>query len=150
MVIILELEVSFLKMMQSYIVETNKPGGTRNNPSFALAAKYFIDEILANNKLMETGGKPTYNFNMVFDALVVSEINGTTQQDKYNKFLEYLKEYQNKFPNIQNNNVYDTITSIINNGYDQDKNCINGMKNGIAKLNTNNLNKFNHYYQNKT
>lgn len=146
----IDKQEDFLKTMQSYIVETNKPGWTKNNPSFALAAKYFIDELLANNELRGTGGTPTYNFNMVFDALVVSEINGKTKKEKYDKFLKYLQEYQNKFPDIKNNNVYNEINNIILNGYDPDTNCINGTKNGIAKYNTNHLNIYNYNYQNKS
>ena len=89
----------FLKKIQSYIVGTNKPFGSNENANFAIAAKYFIDELLANNELRKNNGTPTYNFNMVFDALVCAEINGKIipGKKKEDLFLEYLKYYQENY-----------------------------------------------------
>ena len=125
-----------LKVMQKYLVKTNGPRGVYENHSFALAAKYFIDELLVNNKLRGTSGKPTYNFNMVFDALVCAEINGKITGDSREKlFMEYLKHYQDNYPNIPNNNIYDAANAIINNGYNSEINCIDGKNNNIPQLN---------------
>ena len=130
-----------LKTIQSYIVATNGPGGQYKNESFALAAKYFIDELLANNSLRESHGKPTYNFNMVFDALVCAEINGKMTDDSREKlFMEYLKYYQDNYTDIQNNKVHAAATRIMNNKWDPSINCVNGTINNIAKYDTKNLN----------
>ena len=129
-----------LKTIQSYLVATNGPGGQYKNENFALAAKYFIDELLANNKLRNEGGMPTYNFNMVFDALVCAEINGKiTFDDRENLFMEYLKHYQDNYTDIPNNNVYTAVMKIKNNKWDPNKNCINDVDNDISQFSTDNL-----------
>ena len=131
---------NMLKTIQSYIMATNGPGGQYKNESFALAAKYFIDELLANNKLRNEGGRTTYNFNMVFDALVCAEINGKITGDSREKlFMEYLKYYQDNYTDIQNNNVHTAVMKIKNNKWDPNKNCINDVDNDISQFSTDNL-----------
>ena len=130
-----------LKTIQSYIMATNGPGGYYKNPNFAIAAKYFIDELLVNNNLRDISGQPTYNFNMVFDALVCAEINGKIIDDDREKlFMEYLEHYQKKYTDIPNNNVYTAATNVKNNNWSPSINCINNTNNQIAKYDTKNLN----------
>ena len=125
-----------LKVMQKYLVENNKPGSYWKNHSFAIAVKYFIDELLNANKLRKQNQQPTYNFNMVFDALVCAEINAKNGLGaKEQLFLDYLQEYQMNYPNIPNNNIYDAANAIINNGYNSEINCIDGKNNNIPQLN---------------
>ena len=126
-----------LKTIQSYIMATNGPGGQYKNENFAIAAKYFIDELLANNSLRESHGTPTYNFNMVFDALVCAEINGKITGDSKEKlFMEYLAYYQDNYTDIPNNNVYTAATNVKNNNWSPSINCVNGTNNNIAKYDT--------------
>ncbi len=124
----------FIQELKKNIVNTNKPGSQFENPSFAIAAQYFLDEILCNNEMKKIGKKPIYNFNMVFDALVVADINSkwASKQSKYQNhhfsnlkwhFFHNLASYQ-KLKKIANNNVCDICYDIENNNYNLSKNFV--------------------------
>ena len=124
----------FIKALKSNIVNANKPGSRFNNPSFAIAAQYFLDEILCNNQMRRIGQMPIYNFNMVFDALVVADINSkwASKQSKYQNhhfsnlkwhFFHNLASYQ-KLKKIANNNVFTICRNIETNNYNLLRNFV--------------------------
>lgn len=129
----------FIQELKKNIVNTNKPGSQFENPSFAIAAQYFLDEILCNNQMRRIGQMPIYNFNMVFDALVVAEINSkwALQQPNYQNhhfsdlkwhFFHNLASYQG-LKNIANNNVLDVCHNIENSNYNLSRNFVAAYRN---------------------
>lgn len=139
----------FLKDMEAYLVNSNKPGSVYNNPAFALAVKYFIDEILYVNEIKRN--KPgerkwiSINFNIVFNSLVNAEKHRNKERTNVLKlFINNLEKYVKKYLNTNSfRGTFNSVCQIGLDNYNPVKNCIK-LRQNIAINNANaNINKNN-------
>ena len=139
----------FLKDMEAYLVNSNKPGSAYNNPAFALAIKYFIDEILTVNEIKRNHPngqiQTSINFNVVFNSLVNAEKHQKKKKNNVLKlFINNLYKYVDKYQHAYSfRRTFNSICQIGLDNYNPLKNCIKPhqkipINNADANINKNN------------